>query len=46
MEKNVKVEFDFFNCGTKSDLKKARGIDTSNFVKKVDLVNLKLEVDN
>ena len=30
----VKVEFDLFNYGTKTDLKNATGVDTSKFAKK------------
>ena len=33
------------NYATKSGLKDATGIDTSNFAKKVDLASLKSEVD-
>ena len=39
----VKVELD--NYATKADLKNATGADTSKFVKKVDLANLKYDVD-
>ena len=41
----VKVELDLSNYATKSGLKDATGIDTSNFAKKVDLASLKSEVD-
>ena len=41
----VKVELDLSNYVTKSGLKDATGIDTSNFTKKVDLASLKSEVD-
>ena len=41
----VKVELDLSNYVTKSGLKDATGIDTSNFAKKVDLASLKSEVD-
>ena len=34
------------NYGTKIDLKNAKGVDTSSFVKKTDLRNLKSDVDN
>ena len=44
--KKKTVELDFFNYATKSDLKHAIGIDTSEFTKKVDLVNLRLKLDN
>ena len=33
------------NYATKADLKNATGIDTSKFAKKVDLANLKSDVD-
>ena len=33
------------NFATNYDLKKATGVDTSEFVKKVDLANLKCEVN-
>ena len=38
---NVKV---LSNYTTKSDLKNATGVDTSDFAKKTDLVNLKSDV--
>ena len=41
----VKVELDFSNYATKTDLKNATGIDTSSFAKKVDLASLKSNVD-
>ena len=41
----IEVEIDVSNYETKSDLKNATGVDTSVFAKKVDLVNLKSEVD-
>ena len=41
----IKVEWDLRNCATKSDLKNASGVDTSQFAKKDDLSNLKSEVD-
>ena len=41
----VKVELDFSNYATKSNLKKATGFDTSKFAKKVHLANLKSNVD-
>ena len=40
-----KVELDLSNYATKSDLKNVTGIDTSKFPEKVDLVNLKSDVD-
>ena len=42
---NVKVELDLSNYATKTDLKDAAGVDTSDFAKKTDLVNLKSNVD-
>ena len=41
----MKVELDLSNYSTKADLENATGIDTSKFVKKVDLANLKYNVD-
>ena len=41
----VKFELDLSNYATKTDLKNATGIDTSSFAKKVDLANLKSNVD-
>ena len=41
----VKVELDLSNYGTKADWKSATGVDTSKFAKKVDLANLKSNVD-
>ena len=41
----MKVELDFSNYATKTDSKNATGIDTSSFVKKVDLASLKSNVD-
>ena len=41
----MKVELDLSNYATKTDLKNATGIDTSSFAKKVDLTNLKSNVD-
>ena len=41
----VKVELDLSNYVTKGDLKTATGIDTSKFAKKVDLANLRSNVD-
>ena len=42
---NVKVELDLSNYATKIDLKNAAGVDTSDFVKKTDLANLKSDGD-
>ena len=44
-EGRVKVELDLSNYATKADLKNATGVDTSKFVEKVDLANLKYNVD-
>ena len=41
----VKVELDLSNYATKVDLKNATSFDTSKCVKKVDLANLKSDVD-
>ena len=41
----VKVELYLSNYATKTDLKSATGVDTSDFAKKVDLASLKSEVD-
>ena len=41
----MKVELDLSNYATKRDSKNATGIDTSSFAKKVDLANLKSNVD-
>ena len=41
----VRVELDLSNYGTKPDLKNATGVDTSKFAKKVDLANLRSNVD-
>ena len=42
---NVKVGLDLSKYATKSDLKKATGVGTSDFAKKVDLANIKSNVD-
>ena len=42
----MKVELDLSNYVTKTNLKKATGVDTSSFAKKTDLANLKSDVDN
>ena len=44
-EGRFKVELDLSNYATKTDLKNAAGVDTSKFAKKVDLANLKSNVD-
>ena len=41
----VKVELDLSNYSRKADLKNAAGVDTSQSAKKVDLDNLKTDVD-
>ena len=41
----VKVELDLSNHSKKADSKNATGVDTSKFAKKVDLANLKSNVD-
>ena len=41
----VKSEIDLSNYATKADLKNATGVGTSKFAKKVDLANLKSDVD-
>ena len=41
----TKVELDFSNYATKSDLKNTAEFHTSNFAKKSDLANLKSDED-
>ena len=41
----VKVELNLFNYATKVDLKNATAVDTSKLAKKIDLANLKSNVD-
>ena len=41
----VKIELDLSNYATKSDLKNNTGVDASKFAKKVDLANLKSNVN-
>ena len=41
----VKVETNLSNYATEIDLRNAKGMDTSSFAKKVDLSNLKSNVD-
>ena len=43
--KSAKVELDLSYYVTKADLKSATGVDTSKFAKKVDLANLKSDLD-
>ena len=42
---NVKVKLDLSNYAKKAYLNNATGVDTSDFAKKTDLVNLKSDVD-
>ena len=42
----VKVKLDLVNYETQSDFKKAAGVDTSKFAKKVNLASSKLDVDD
>ena len=41
----MKVKLDLSNYGTKADLKNVTGVDTSKFTKKLDLANLRSDVD-
>ena len=41
----IEIELDLSNYATKSDLKKATGVDTSEFAEIDNLANLKSEVD-
>ena len=41
----VKFELDLSNYATKSDLKKATGVDISSFAKKTNLAHLKSDAD-
>ena len=41
----IEFELDLSNYATKSDLKNAIGVDTSQFTKRDDLANLKSKVD-
>ena len=43
--REVKVELDLSNYATKADLKTAAGVDTSRFARKVDLANLRSNVE-
>ena len=43
--KKMELELNLSNYATKSDLKNAAGVDTSQFAKKYDLTNLKSEID-
>ena len=42
---NVKVQLDLSNYTTKADVKVAKGVDTLDFVKKIDLTSLTFHVD-
>ena len=42
---NVKIKLDLSNYLAKADLKKATGVDTSDFAKKIDLASSKSEID-
>ena len=42
---NVKVELVLSDYATKADSKNTTGVDTSKFAKKVDLANLKYNID-
>ena len=41
----MEVELGLSNNATKADLKKATGVDTSDFAREADLASLKLDVD-
>ena len=41
----MKVEFDLSNYAAKADLRNVNGVDASKFAEKVDLTNLKSDVD-
>ena len=43
--RRVKVEWDLPNYATKADLRKATGVDTSKFAKRIDLASLISDVD-
>ena len=42
---SVKVELDLSNYAAKSDLKNATGVGTSSFAQKIDIANLKSDLD-
>ena len=44
-KQKIEIELDFSNDGRKFDLKNTTGVGTSKFPKKIDLANLKPEVD-
>ena len=45
LSRKIEVELNLSNYATKSVLKKATGLDTSQFAKKDDLANLKSDID-
>ena len=42
----MKVKLDLSNYPTKTNLKNLIGVDTSSFAKKMELANLKCDVEN
>ena len=42
---DIKIKVDWFNYATKTDFKKATGVDTTNPAAKSDLPTLKAEID-
>ena len=42
----MKVKVDLSNYPTKTNLKNLTGVDTSSFAKKMELANLKCDVEN
>ena len=42
---DIKIRVNFSNFATKADIKNIAHVDTSNFVLKTNLANLKTEVD-
>ena len=42
---SIKVKIDLSNYGTKTDFKNISHVDTSRFAPKINLANLKAEVD-
>ena len=43
--KKIEFELDLSNYATKSDLKNATGVDTSDFTKITDIASLKSDID-
>ena len=43
--RKAKAEWGLFNYATKADLKNEKGVDTSEFAKKIDLAGLTFNVD-